>query len=67
MFRPSLERETPVVPLGLKLPVDQLPPGSYRIDFQASDASGALSAVRSVEFDRGIMAALPKFAGVPRL
>jgi hypothetical protein len=46
-----LETGNPVVPLGLKVPIDQLPPGSYRLDFQASDASGALSAVRSVGFD----------------
>jgi hypothetical protein len=46
-----LEKGNTVVPLGLKVPVDELPPGSYRIDFQASDASGALSAVRSAAFD----------------
>jgi VWFA-related protein len=45
------EKGSTVVPLGLKLPVDQLPPGSYRLDFQASDATGARSAIRSVEFD----------------
>jgi hypothetical protein len=46
-----LEKGNPVVPLGLKVPIDQLPPGSYRLDFQASDANGALSVVRSVGFD----------------
>jgi VWFA-related protein len=46
-----LEKGNPVVPLGLKVPIDQLPPGTYRLDFQASDANGALSAVRSVGFE----------------
>jgi VWFA-related protein len=46
-----VQKGSTVVPLGLKLPVDQLPPGSYRLDFQASDANGARSAIRSVEFD----------------
>jgi VWFA-related protein len=46
-----VQKGSTVVPLGLKLPVDQLPPGSYRLDFQASDANGAHSAIRSVEFD----------------
>jgi VWFA-related protein len=46
-----LEKGNPVVPLGLKIPIDQLPPGTYRLDFQASDATGALSVVRSVGFD----------------
>jgi len=46
-----LEKGNPVVPLGLKVPIDQLPPGTYRLDFQASDANGALSVVRSVGFD----------------
>jgi VWFA-related protein len=46
-----LEKGNSVVPLGLKLPIDQLPSGSYRLDFQASDTSGALSAVRSVGFE----------------
>jgi VWFA-related protein len=46
-----LEKGNPVVPLGLKVPIDQLPPGTYRLDFQASDATGALSVVRSVGFE----------------
>lgn len=48
---PFMEKGNTVVPLGLQVPLDQIPPGSYRLDFQASDASGALSAVRSVGFD----------------
>jgi VWFA-related protein len=45
------EKGNTVVPLGITVPLDQMPPGTYRLDFQASDASGALSAVRSVGFD----------------
>jgi len=46
-----LEKGSTVVPLGLKLPIDQLPPGSYRLDLQASDDSGARSRIQSVGFD----------------
>jgi len=45
------QKGNPVVPLGIRVPMEELPPGSYRLDFQASDASGALSAVRSVGFE----------------
>jgi VWFA-related protein len=48
---PFIEKGNTVVPLGIKLPLDQLAPGSYRLDFQASDASGALTPIRSVGFD----------------
>lgn len=40
-----------VVPVGLKIPIDRLQPGSYRLDVQASDASGSLSKIRSITFD----------------
>jgi VWFA-related protein len=45
-----VEKGNPVVPLGLKLPIENLPSGSYRLDMQAYDMSGTLSKVRSVEF-----------------
>jgi VWFA-related protein len=45
-----VEKGNPVVPLGLKLPIANLPSGSYRLDMQAYDMSGTLSKVRSVEF-----------------
>ncbi|MGA8765878.1 MAG: hypothetical protein WB559_02570, partial [Candidatus Acidiferrales bacterium] len=48
---PFLDKENTVVPLALKVPLDQFPPGSYRLDFQASDASGGLTKIRSVMFD----------------
>jgi VWFA-related protein len=46
-----IEKGNTVVPLGLKLPLDQLAPGSYRLDFQANDGSGAVTPIRSVKFD----------------
>jgi VWFA-related protein len=48
---PLLDKGNSVAPLAMKLPLDQLPPGSYRLDFQASEPSGALSQIRSVAFD----------------
>jgi hypothetical protein len=45
------EKGSAVVPLGLKIPIDQLPPGSYRLDLQASDDSGARTRIQSVGFD----------------
>ena len=40
----------PVIPVGLKVPIDALAPGDYRIDLRATDSAGNTSAVRSVEF-----------------
>jgi len=47
----SVEKGNTVVPLGLKIPVDKLDPGSYRLDLQATDDAGARSRIRSVAFD----------------
>ncbi len=41
----------PVVSFGLKLPVDQLPPGSYELQIRAIDASGGATPVRTADFD----------------
>jgi VWFA-related protein len=48
---PFIEKGNPVLPVGLKIPVDQLQPGPYRLDIQAYDASGAKTAVRHAQFD----------------
>jgi VWFA-related protein len=48
---PFIQKGSTMVPLGLKLPLNQLPPGSYRLDLQATDASGARTTIRSVGFD----------------
>ncbi|MGA8151634.1 MAG: VWA domain-containing protein [Terriglobales bacterium] len=41
---------SPVIPLGLKLPVATLDPGSYRVALQAVDSAGNKSKPRSAEF-----------------
>jgi VWFA-related protein len=40
----------PVVPVGLKIPVEKLAPGSYRLELRALDSAGNGSSVRSAEF-----------------
>ena len=39
----------PVVPIGLRIPVAELAPGSYKAEFMAGDAGGK-SAIRTVDF-----------------
>jgi hypothetical protein len=41
----------PTIPVGLKLAIDKLPPGSYRLEVNASDTSGGSQLVRSAEFE----------------
>jgi hypothetical protein len=41
----------PVIPLGLKVPVDKLDPGSYRLELHALDSAGNSSIVRASEFE----------------
>jgi antitoxin (DNA-binding transcriptional repressor) of toxin-antitoxin stability system len=41
----------PVVPLGLKLPVASLDPGSYRVELRALDTAGNISKTRSTDFE----------------
>jgi VWFA-related protein len=41
----------PVIPLGLKLPVASLAPGSYRLDLRALDSVGNSSKTRSTDFE----------------
>jgi hypothetical protein len=41
----------PVIPVGLKLPVASLDPGSYRLDLRAVDSVGNASKTRSTEFE----------------
>jgi VWFA-related protein len=40
----------PVVPMGLKVPVDKLDPGSYRLELRALDSAGNKSPVRAADF-----------------
>jgi hypothetical protein len=45
-----VQKGNPVIPIALKIPVDTLPPGEYRIELQSGDAGGALSNVRKATF-----------------
>jgi VWFA-related protein len=47
---PKAANSNPVIPLGLKLPVAQLGPGSYRLQLRAFDSAGNSSTIRSTEF-----------------
>ncbi|MGB7555853.1 MAG: VWA domain-containing protein [Candidatus Korobacteraceae bacterium] len=40
-----------LVPLGLILPVDKLPPGSYRLELKAVDSAGNVSQPRTADFE----------------
>ena len=47
----SIKPGNPSVPVGLKLPLDTLTPGSYRVDLRAQDSIGNGTEFRSVEFE----------------
>ncbi len=40
-----------IVPLGLRIPVDTLPPGSYRLELKAVDSAGNVSQPRTADFE----------------
>jgi len=42
---------SPVIPVGIKLPVAQLQPGEYRLQVQARDSDGRASTMHSAEFE----------------
>jgi len=41
----------PLVPIGLKLPVSTLPPGSYRVDIRAQDSIGHSTTFQTTDFE----------------
>jgi VWFA-related protein len=47
---PSIQKGNPVVPVGLVVPVKDIPPGDYRLEMQAYDTTGSLTAIRTVQF-----------------
>jgi VWFA-related protein len=47
----SIQKGNPVIPLGLKLPVDSLTPGSYQLQMRALDSEGNSSSVRFSDFE----------------
>ena len=42
---------SPMIPVGLKLPLDKLDPGSYRAEFQADDTAGNVSMLRATNIE----------------
>jgi hypothetical protein len=42
---------SPMIPVGLRLPLEKLDPGSYRAEFQAKDTAGNVSMLRSTDFE----------------
>ncbi len=42
-----IQKGSPVIPVALKLPLDSVPPGSYRVDLQAAEQGGASSQIRT--------------------
>jgi VWFA-related protein len=46
----SIQKGNPVVPVGLKVPVSDIPAGNYRLDMQAYDTTGSITKIRTVEF-----------------
>jgi VWFA-related protein len=47
----SIQPGNAVMPLGLKLPVSQLGPGSYKLELRALDSQGGTTAFRSADFE----------------
>ena len=41
----------PVIPLGIRIPIDNLPPGSYRAEIKAMDSAGNTTKQRTAEFE----------------
>jgi len=46
-----IQKGSPVIPIGLKVPLKDIPAGNYRLVMQAVDTAGNRSPVRSMAFD----------------
>jgi len=46
-----MQKGNPVIPVGMKIPVSTLTPGSYRLELSAVDSAGNKCAPRSAEFE----------------
>jgi hypothetical protein len=46
-----IQKGSPVIPIGMKVKVDELKPGSYRLMMQAVDGAGNHAPDRTVDFD----------------
>ena len=47
----AVHSENPVIPVGLKLPIDGLVAGAYRAELKAVDSAGHTSTIRTADFD----------------
>ena len=47
----SVHEGNPVVPVGIKIPLQQLGSGSYRVELKAVDSAGHASKLRAADFD----------------
>jgi hypothetical protein len=45
-----VHKGNPMVPVALKIPMDSIPPGEYKLQFQAAADGGAFSQIRSLPF-----------------
>src|SRR5277367_2961006 len=45
-----IQKGNAMIPVALKLPVENMPPGEYQLKIQASESGGALTQIRSVNF-----------------
>ena len=48
---PGVKAGDPVIALGVKLPMDKLAPGSYRLELKAADSAGNSTAARTADFE----------------
>ena len=48
---PTPEGGNPVVPFGMRLPLDKLTPGSYQLDVKAIDTAGNSTSIRKADFE----------------
>lgn len=46
-----IKQGNPMIPVGLRLPLEKLDPGAYRAEFQAKDTAGNVSMLRSADFE----------------
>jgi len=47
----SMQAGNPVIPVGVKLPLDRLDPGSYKVELRALDSAGNSSKLRTADFE----------------
>ena len=48
---PQVNTGNPMVPLGLKIPLETLPPGAYRLELKATDSTGNATRARGADFE----------------